>query len=124
MLKAVTVEEVIHDIRQAYRVLEPFEVYYGLAKLNLPRITETTKEVVRWCVAIQSQQLPITIGILTYVTGKNHANACRILHRLGDNKILTLIRGESRCLRYVLHPRVCKVLDPKIVAQRIREVST
>ena len=119
----VSIDKIIEAIKKAYHVVEPFEVYLALKKLKLLHITEPTQDVVRWCIAIQSQRLPITTYLITHLSDRPNSSARSILHRLGDNKILTLLRDERRELRYLLHPRTKEYLDPHTLAERAKEAT-
>ena len=113
----------LDGIRRAYDAIEPYEVYYGLKKVKLPRITAQTQDTVRWCLAIQSQGYPITTDLIESLMGLSYGNTLTRLHRLGDNKILTLIRNERGYLRYVVHPNITQYLDPKTITNRVNHAS-
>ena len=115
----LSAEQLLQRVQRAYNALKPYEVQYGLRSLQLPRITEATRDAVRWCIALQSQGLPITPPLLSQLSTRPYESTLAILHRLGDNKILTLIRDGKHQLRYILHQRTAEQLDPAILAQRL-----
>lgn len=119
MRQSLSVEQLLDRVRRAYAALKPFEVHYGLRALKLAHISEPTRDTVRWCIALQSQGLSITPPLISGLSNRSYTSSLAILHRLGDNKILTLIRDGKQQLRYVLHTRTAEQLDPAVLAQRL-----
>jgi len=121
--ETVSTDQLLHRVKKAYSELQPFEVHYGLRALRLTHITPATRDTVRWCIALQSLGIPITPPLLTHLSNRPYESTLAILHRLGDNNILTLIRDGKRSLIYILHPRTHRYLNPTQLAKRM-EAST
>jgi len=110
--------DVLTPLRRAHDAVEPHEVYYSLRGMRLRKVTPTTVGVVRWCIAIQAAGLPITTDLLLHLTRMSHSSLLWILHRLGDARILTLIRDGRRFLRYILYPEFKHRLEDRGVLDR------
>ena len=111
-------EVLLTRIKQTYDAIEPYEIYYGLRQAKVPRMMTPSHDMVQWCLAIQSQGYVITVDLLQALTQKHPSTITAMLHRLGDNNILTLVKDHGHRLRYIIHPRITQQLNPETIRQR------
>lgn len=111
--------EALDHIREAYKALESFEVYYLLRAMNVRYIRDASVDTTRWCLAVQSQGYYITTDLLGELTGRHLNNIRNTLNRLAANQVLTLVRRRGRTHEYVINPLFSKRADPAVLRQRV-----
>lgn len=102
-------EELLERVRKKADKIPTWAVYYGLRDYGMTRIKQPTTDLTKECLALHYLGLPITVPMLEYVHDPS-SNIYNLIHRLGDNKVLTLIKDGRRVLRYLINPRFLDIL--------------
>ena len=96
MTESVTIDEIIYLLKERYNEIPPWTIYYALKEWKYKPITETTRHIVRACVAIDDLQLPITRELVNLITERSEKSRAVqtyttvMLHGLGDRGIILL----------------------------------
>lgn len=120
--ESMTTEEVIKLVETMKEMFPYNETYWRLRTYRVKYIRETTVEVVRCCLAIQSLGIPINTRTIAYMLKKSDSSIVDMMHRLGDLNILVLKRRghaknpKTQFMRHVrlvwiVHPNFMKVPD-------------
>jgi len=96
-------EEFIRLVRAKAREYDEAKIYFTLRKLNFRFITTKTIESIQVFLALRELGFTfVTVNLFAAIMDMNSANARALLHRLGDKKVLTLVRDRSKSFRYIL----------------------
>lgn len=90
----------IHNLIQSY---QPHEIYLPLRAYGVRYIRPTTSKVTLACVVIAYMGLPITINLVSAITGMPYPSLSSIMARLGDKNVLNLKGYDKNRLVYEVH---------------------
>jgi len=96
MQKTVTLNQLEEMIIQEYMEIPPERVFFAMKKMRLKNIRPETVETMRYSLALHKLGLFVTTYLISNLRGISHSRAVQLLHRLGDLKCLTLLRGGRR----------------------------
>ena len=107
-------EEFIRLIRAKVREYDEARIYYTLRMLNFRYITERAIRAIQIFLALKELGFTfVTPNLLAAVMNIAPNNARALLHRLGDKKVLTLVRDRSRSFRYILSTTFLRHFETK-----------
>lgn len=120
--ESMTTDEVIRLIETIKEMFPYNETYWRLKAYKVKYLRETTVEVVRCCLAIQSLGIPINTKTIAYMLKASDSSIVDMMHRLGDLNILVLkrrghIKNPKTTFMYgvrlvwLVHPNFMKVPD-------------
>jgi len=96
MQKAVTLNQLEEMIIQEYERIPPERIFYTMKKMRLKRVYRETVETMRYSLALHKLGIFVTVHLIANLRGISYNRAIQLLHRLGDAKCLTLLRGGRR----------------------------
>jgi len=76
--------------------IPPERVFFAMKKMRLKNIRPETVETMRYSLALHRLGLFVTTYLISNLRGISRISAVQLLHRLGDLKCLTLLRGGRR----------------------------
>ena len=95
-------EKVIETIREMSDQIPHHHVYFTMRLLGMRRIMPATVNLAKVCITVEELGLPITINIISSITGKSGID--QRLHTLGDKGFLQLIEHENRQTKWKVNP--------------------
>lgn len=108
-------------IRRKIEEIPEHCVYYALKEYGVKRIKRPTRNLAHECLAIHYVGSPITVHILERIHTPI-SNIYNLLHRLGDYKVVTLVKDNKKTLRFVMNPHFLKKLKlPEGVDERKKD---
>ena len=95
--------EFLRLVRTKAREYDEVKIYFTLKKMNFRFITTKTIQTIQVFLALRELGFKfVTVNLFSAITSMHPVNARALLHRLGDQKVLTLVRDKSRSFRYIL----------------------
>ena len=100
--RPMTIDEALYLLREHMDKIPPWAVYWALRGWKCKPITDTMKDAVRACIAIDDLKLPITAQLVNELTGRNEMKkqsqyyTTTLLHNLGDKGIILLSTEQGR----------------------------
>lgn len=111
-------QDILELIKTKKEMIPEHCVYYALREYGVKRIKVPTRELTRECLALHYVGLPITVRLLEEIH-RPTSNLYNLLHRLGDYKVITLVKDDKKTLRFVMNPLFLNKLKlPKGVDER------
>jgi hypothetical protein len=105
---ALKQEDVKKLVLSEMRKIDDTELFFELQKRGIQYLKDLT--VVKCCLALSRLGLPITVYIVSYVTGQPMNTVRSKLHILGDKHLLTLKRPTG-VLEWTLGPLLKQLQD-------------
>ena len=96
--------EAIDEVKKQIQLIPSEHVFYALRQMKLRNISEQQINTVKIFLALRHFGLNIIpTTLFKELYGRTYSNALRILHLLGDKKVLMLVRNKKTGpMRYIL----------------------
>jgi len=95
------VEDTLKLIRETAEKFDDADIYYALRKMQIKHITELQMKAIKVFLALRNLgMLKVTTTLFSEIMNLPSGNAIALLHRLGDKRVINLLRGETKHTSY------------------------
>ncbi len=98
-------QEFYTKINKVIQTYQPHEIFYPLKAYGVRHIRPTMQNLVMTCVVLDYMGLPLTINLVSGVTGSSNASVGQMMSRLGDKNVLNLKGYHKAQLLYEVHEK-------------------
>ena len=96
-------KQLFSEINKVIQTYQPHEIYFPLKAYGVRHIRATTSKVTLTCVVLDYMGVPITISLVSGITGIKKSGIGHMLARLGDKNVLKKKGYSKASLLYEVH---------------------